>query len=124
MRRKARLRIHHIAMRTADLERLERFYVDVLGFAVVRRRQGARPESVWLDAGEAVLMLELAGDGEPAVMPGTMELVAFGVDEEDKEAWRTRIEGGGGRIEAETAHTIYFRDPDGRRIGASTYPLR
>jgi catechol 2,3-dioxygenase-like lactoylglutathione lyase family enzyme len=109
-------------MRTADLERLEKFYVGVLGFAVVRRQSGSSG-SVWLDAGGAVLMLEHAADGEPGVMPGTMDLVAFGVDGDGKEAVRLRIERAGGRIEAETAHTIYFRDPDGRRIGASAYPL-
>lgn len=107
-------------MRTANLERLERFYVDVLGFEVVRRRETAGA-SVWLDAGGPVLMLEAAAEGEPEVSPGAMDLLAFAV--EDREAWRTRIESAGGLIEAETAHTLYFRDPDGRRIAVSTYPL-
>jgi hypothetical protein len=26
-------------------------------------------------------------------------------------------------IEAETPHTIYFRDPDGRRVALSDYPF-
>jgi glyoxylase I family protein len=106
------VRIHHVALRTTDLPRLERFYGDVLGFAVLRRDEARG--SVWLEAGDAVLMLERAGPGEPAVPPGSMELVAFAVD--DKEPWRARV-----AAEAETAHTLYFRDPDGRRVAVSSY---
>jgi catechol 2,3-dioxygenase-like lactoylglutathione lyase family enzyme len=108
------VRIHHVALRTADLGRLERFYVEVLGFRVARR-DDARG-SVWLDAGGAVLMLERADAGEPTVPAGTRELLAFAV--EDKELWRGRV-----AVEAETAHTLYFRDPDGRRVALSSYPL-
>jgi glyoxylase I family protein len=117
------MRIHHVAMRTADLGRLERFYVDVLGLHVVRRRE-ATGASIWLDFGERggpILMLEATTEGEPGVPPGTMDLLAFAV--EDLAAWRIRIEGAGGCIEAETGHTLYFRDPDGRRLAVSTYPL-
>jgi catechol 2,3-dioxygenase-like lactoylglutathione lyase family enzyme len=108
------MRIHHVAMRTADIARLERFYVETLGLRVVRR--DAARGSVWLDAAGAVLMLERAGPDEPAIPAGTRELVAFGV--EDKEVWRARV-----AVEAETAHTLYFRDPDGRRLAVSSYPL-
>jgi len=61
-------------------------------------------------------MLERAEPGEPPVPRGSMELLAFAVD--DKEAWRSRVE-----VEAETAHTLYFRDPDGRRLAVSSYPF-
>jgi glyoxylase I family protein len=108
------VRIHHVAFRTTDLPRLERFYRDVLGFAVLRR-DDARG-SVWLDADGAVLMLERAEPGEPPVPPASRELVAFAVD--DRETWRSRVD-----VEAETAHTLYFRDPDGRRLAVSSYPF-
>jgi catechol 2,3-dioxygenase-like lactoylglutathione lyase family enzyme len=108
------VRIHHAAFRTADLPRLERFYVDVLGFGVLRR-DDARG-SVWLDAGGAVLMLERAEPGEPPIPPGSGELLAFAVD--DKEPWRSRVD-----VETETPHTLYFRDPDGRRVAVSSYPF-
>ncbi len=109
------MRIHHVALRTRDLERLERFYCGVLGLIVVRR-DDARG-SVWLDAGGTVLMLERAAEGEPPVPAGTMDLVAFAV--EDKEMWRGRI-----AVEAETERTLYFRDPDGRRVAVSSYVFR
>jgi catechol 2,3-dioxygenase-like lactoylglutathione lyase family enzyme len=114
------LRIHHVAMRTRDVSALERFYVSVLGLAVFRRDE--MRGSVWLDASGVMLMLERAEAGEPPVPAGTKEIVAFAVD--DKDAWRNRLTKAGLAIEAETAHTLYFRDPDGRRVAVSTHPLR
>ena len=109
------MQIHHVALRTRDLARLEQFYATVLGLRVMRR-DDARG-SVWLDAGGIVLMLERAAAGEPGVPAGTMDLVAFAVD--DKETWRGRV-----AVEAETEHTLYFRDPDGRRVAVSSYAFR
>jgi glyoxylase I family protein len=108
------VRIHHVALRTHDLPRLEAFYAGVLGLRLLRR-DDARG-SVWLDADGAVLMLERATADEPAVPAGTRELVAFAVD--DKEPWRAHV-----TVEAETAHTLYFRDPDGRRVAVSDFEL-
>jgi catechol 2,3-dioxygenase-like lactoylglutathione lyase family enzyme len=113
------MRIHHIAMRTRGLAALESFYASVLGLPVVQR-DGAR--SVWLRAGEALLMLEQADDGEPLVPEGTRELVAFAVHKDDAERYRRILETNEVVIEGETAYTIYFRDPDGRRVGLSHFP--
>jgi catechol 2,3-dioxygenase-like lactoylglutathione lyase family enzyme len=110
------MRVHHIAFRTADVARLEAFYTGVLGFTVARR-QG--DYSVWLDAGGALLMLERAEPGEPPVPHGSMELVAFAAPPEHE----ARLAAAGIAIEARTAFTVYFRDPDGRRIALSHYPL-
>lgn len=104
-----------MAMRTADVPRLERFYVEVLGLAVMRR-DDARG-SVWLDADGTVVMIERAEAGEAGIPAGTRELVAFAVP--DKEALRARLP----PLEAETQHTLYFRDPDGRRVAVSDYPF-
>jgi catechol 2,3-dioxygenase-like lactoylglutathione lyase family enzyme len=111
--------LHHVALRTSDVERLERFYGGVLGLPVVRR--DASRGSVWLRLGGAVLMLERAEASEPGVAAGNNELLALAVD--DREAWRAWLAGAGVRVEAETAHTLYFRDPDGRRLAVSSYPL-
>ncbi len=104
-------------MRTHDLARLEAFYTGPLGLAVLRR-DPARG-SVWLDAGGAIVMLERAAAPEPGILAGSKELVAFAVD--DKDAWRARLEGAAITLEDETAYTLYFRDPDGRRIAVSTW---
>lgn len=109
------MRVHHVAFRTDDLDALERFYARVLGLAVMRRNEG---RSIWLDAGGAILMLERRDEDEPTVPSGSKELVAFAVSKE----MIARIEEAGIPIEARTAYTLYVRDPDGRRIGLSSYP--
>ncbi len=105
-----------MALRTADVAGVARFYAEVFGLA--RLREGER--SVWLGAGSTVLMVEARGAGEPAVPPGTLELLAFpwaGTQAEAREHVRAR----GLAVEAETEFTVYFRDPDGRRVALSCF---
>jgi glyoxylase I family protein len=109
--------IHHLALRTADPDALERFYGGVVGLGV--RRRDATRGSVWLDAGATVVMIETVAPGEPRAPAGAMDLVAFAID--DKDAWRRRLVGAGVAIEDETPYTLYVRDPDGRRVGFSTF---
>lgn len=112
------MKIHHVALRTHDAARLEAFYASTLGLRVVRR-DPARG-STWLDAGGAIVMIERAGDGEPPVPPGSLELLAFRMDDApgEMDRWRARVD-----VEAETQHTLYFRDPDGRRVAVSRHSL-
>jgi catechol 2,3-dioxygenase-like lactoylglutathione lyase family enzyme len=114
------MRVHHLAFRTRDLPRLEAFYTGVLGFRV-RSRQ--HDYSVWLDAGGAMLMLERAEPGEPDIPRGSSELVAFAVEKGELARHLAKLAAAGVGIEAETAFTIYFRDPDGRRVALSHHPF-
>ncbi len=113
------MRVHHLAFRTSDLAQLERFYVHALGLAVVRRTE---TRSVWLDAGGSLLMLELAEPFEPSPPHGAMDLVAFEVAPETRALYTHRLARAGVAIEGSTDFTLYVRDPDGRRIGLSSYP--
>lgn len=63
-------------------------------------------------------MLERRDEGEPAVPPGSKELVAFAVSS----SVTARLTEARVAIEARTPYTLYVRDPDGRRIGLSSYP--
>jgi catechol 2,3-dioxygenase-like lactoylglutathione lyase family enzyme len=115
-----RFRIHHVALRARDVEATASFYRAVLGLAEVR---AGSPESVWLGlADDAVLMVEALSPGEPTIPDGSMELLAFRVGEEEKRAVRDTARARG-CFDGETEHTVYLRDPDGRRIGVSTHPL-
>jgi glyoxylase I family protein len=112
------MKIHHVALRTHDLPRLRAFYVEVLGLAVLEEEAD---RSVWLDAEGTIVMLERAADSEPAVPVGSRDLVAFSVEPGDKGSFETKLTSRGVAIEARTDFTLYFRDPDGRRVGVSHY---
>ena len=114
------MRVHHLAFRTDDLPRLERFYVEALGLAVTKRNDA---RSVWLDAGGAIVMLEQREAGEPPPPPGSQELAAFALDPSSLPVVKERLARAGVAVEASTAFTLYVRDPDGRRIGLSSYPV-
>ena len=113
------MRIHHVAFRTDDVARLERFYAGVLGLAVTNR-QG--PRSVWLDLYGAILMLEERAPGEVVMQPGTMETVTLAIEPVNHALYIRRLIEAGVTIEDRTPFTIYLRDPDGRRVGLSSYP--
>ncbi len=106
-------------MRTRDLARLEAFYAGLLGLEPIRRAVGR----VWLRAGDAILMLETADSSEPEIPANCKEFLAFAISANERPRWRNAIEQSGWQIEAETPHTLYFRDPDGRRVGLSSYAL-
>lgn len=109
--------LHHLAFRTAHVAQLSAFYEAWLG--LVRVRESER--SVWLGLAGAVLMIERAEPGEPAPQAGSLELFAVRFTAEERAALRARLVEAG-MLEAETPHTVYFRDPDGRRVAASSAP--
>jgi glyoxylase I family protein len=112
------MRIHHLAFRTKDLPRLEEFYASVLALPV-RERKGDR--SVWLAVGDTILMLERAEPHEPEVPRGAMDFVAFDVEKSARVGYLARLAEAGVPIEQQSEFTLYFRDPDGRRVGLSHY---
>lgn len=112
--------VHHLALRTRNVDALCAFYRTWLGSEIVR---DARPRSVWLLlAPGSVLMLEQAELHEPVPDPRSLELMAFAVTAEERVRLRARLVAKG-LLEAETEHTLYVRDPEGRRLGFSSYPL-
>ena len=112
------MKLHHLAFRTNDVEALASFYEDVFRFEIVRREP---PRSIWLGLdGGAMLMIEQRTEKEPTVAPGSMELVAFRVDEATRAEIRARAVDHR-CYDGETEFTVYLRDPDGRRVGVSTF---
>lgn len=112
--------LHHLALRTADVRALADFYIDMFAMSVVR---DALPRSLWLGLGGcAVLMIEVRETGEPTLVAGSMELVAFRVDDTQREQVRAKAMAAG-CFDGETRFTVYLRDPDGRRVGVSSYDL-
>jgi catechol 2,3-dioxygenase-like lactoylglutathione lyase family enzyme len=97
------------------------FYREWLGLGVVR---DLLPRAVWLKGGDggAVLMVERAGAGEAMPPVGTLDFLAVAVSDAERRELRERLVAAG-MLEDETEHTLYFRDPDGRRVGASSHAL-
>jgi catechol 2,3-dioxygenase-like lactoylglutathione lyase family enzyme len=120
MRYHASVDLHHLAFRTTRLPALHDFYERVLELPRVKVTESG---SVWLRVGTAVLMLEARPAEEASVREDTLELVAFRVSVEQRTRLLARLRAHGVEPEAATEHTTYVRDPDGRRIGLSTYPL-
>ncbi len=113
------MKLHHLALRSSQPHLLAEFYCEIMELPVVR----TQPHGVWLGLEDAVLMIEQAGPGEPVVPTGDLALMAFRVDAAEQSAVRARLAARGLPVEAESAYTLYFRDPEGRRVGVSTYPL-
>jgi glyoxylase I family protein len=113
------MRVHHLALRTDDVVKLADFYERLVGLALERR---SLPRSIWLRAGDTLVMIEQRADGEPGVDGRTRELVAFSCPPDERSAIEARLVAGGVGIEEETEFTLYFRDPEGRRVALSHYP--
>lgn len=111
------MQLHHIAMRTQNPNYLAAFYVEALGMVIVKRQA----HSIWLGLGLGRLMIEQAGPDEPAIDGRTMEMFALRIDPSERDAFKARLAGLNVAIEGETECTTYFRDPDGRRVGISSY---
>jgi glyoxylase I family protein len=113
------VRIHHVALRVADCERAVRFYTGVLGLRETRRQHdGGELRSVWLAAGDAVVMIERTMRGRGADT-GSGHLLCFAVD--DLPSWEERLREHGIAVEDRTPSTLYVSDPDGHRVGLSVY---
>lgn len=110
--------LHHLALRTRHVDRLVRFYREVLELPLWPQQAG---NGVWLALDGAVLMIERASDDEPAPSPDSRELLALSAPEGDLLRARAHLAQHGVSVEAETAHTLYFRDPDGRRLALSDF---
>jgi glyoxylase I family protein len=114
-----RLTLHHLALRVSDCERAAAFYAGVLGLRELRRfEDGGRLRSLWLRAGDAVLMLEhvLRGQGADS---GSGHLLALAVD--SLAEWEERLAAAGVPVDDRSQYTLYVRDPDGHRVGLTVY---
>jgi catechol 2,3-dioxygenase-like lactoylglutathione lyase family enzyme len=123
---------HHLAIQVKDLARAEAFYIEVLGLKLVRRwpyedgRAGER--SLWLSvgSGEEFIALE-ACDVDRLPTPfrdphGGLHVLALRIPARDRTRWERHLQEKSVEVVHRTRWTIYFRDPEGNRIGLSHYP--
>ena len=110
--------VHHIALRSARIADVYAFYTSALGLRTLRAFDNGQ---YWLAAGDTVLMIEARTCTEAAPDQSSMELIAFHIEPSAVPALRARLADAAVAIEAATEFTLYVRDPDGRRVGISTY---
>ena len=121
--------IHHIALKCWDVEALAGFYQLLFGFEPEKRFEddfGLR--SIWLRHDQLRLMFERSEVGgstnqDFADDPIGLHLFAFQIEEGEHDAWRRVLSDAGCPVVHQTDHTLYFQDPEGNRIGLSSYPL-
>jgi len=111
--------VHHIALRVRDCAVSAQFYEQGFGLREIRRVESAEGiRAVWLAAGETVLMLELSLRGHgPA--EGSGHVLVFPTS--DLAAAEERFMALGVAVKDRTASTLYVSDPDGHRVGVSTF---
>lgn len=108
------LQLHHLLLKTADLGRAERFYVDVIGLDV-RDRQEFRAGGQLIVTSQGIGLLG-AGGGAPGSVLEHLCLRARNID-----AIAARALAGGHRVisgpgPGPYGYTVYIEDPDGNQV--------
>jgi catechol 2,3-dioxygenase len=115
--------IGHVHLKVSDLERSERFYVEVLGFHVTARYGG---DAVFLSAGDYHHDIGLntwQSKGGPPPAPGTTGLFHFAIRVPTRRRLAevlARLRDAGVRLSGASDHLVsealYLNDPDGNGI--------
>lgn len=121
------LGLHHLALKAQDPARLAEFYMRTFQLSELKRHQdegGLR--SVWLQLGEGILMIERADTPGPSPIaeldPPGLHLLSLRIAADQHQSWRARLAAQGVSITHSTAFTLYFVDPEGNRLGLSSWP--
>jgi catechol 2,3-dioxygenase-like lactoylglutathione lyase family enzyme len=120
--------IDHVAIAVADMQRSIEWYRDVLGFEQRHPEWGTEP--AMMCAGDTcVALFEVEADA-PHPPPGrdtiAMRHLAFRSDRTGFGRAQDELRERGIEFELmdhETAHSVYFEDPDGHRLEITTYEL-
>ncbi len=127
------LSLRHVALFCGDLEAMERFYVDVLGYTVEWRPD---PDNVYLTRGADNLALHIPPNrskgGKPPGAPkpgGPLDHIGFVVPRpEDVDAWAEHVAAAGFAPEKpphthrDGARSFYMRDPGDNLVQIIYHP--
>lgn len=125
MDRPAHTGLRHLALNARDLERMKRFYVDVLGFTVEWEPD---PDNIYLTSGRDNLALHRA-KAEPSPSGQTLDHLGLVVRTAgDVDRWAAFLESRGVTIDAapkthrDGARSCYVKDPDGNTVQIIHHP--
>ncbi|WP_411821307.1 VOC family protein [Leptospira sp. 'Mane'] len=108
--------IHHIAIGTQSVQVLSNFYKKIPNCIFLKENLCPNSEevrSVWFQISKTILMIE-DGNKEAA------RALVFQCNEEDRANWKTFLNSVS--VSERTEFTIYFSDPDGNKLGISSFP--
>lgn len=116
------LSLGHVTVRSADLERTERFYGDLLGLRIGPRPAIAVPGRWFYIGARAVLHVLPRTAEATAPAGGTIDHFAF--DADDLPAFERRLEAAGQPFESRRladsdTWQVFLTDPDGARVELS-----
>jgi catechol 2,3-dioxygenase-like lactoylglutathione lyase family enzyme len=122
--------LHHVAVLCADVERIIRFYQDVLEFPlteIFENRDYKGSNHFFFDIGNGNLLaffdfpgLDL---GPYAEVLGGLHHMAISVEPAKWERLKSNLDEAGVPYQMESGTSIYFRDPDGTRMELIADPL-
>jgi catechol 2,3-dioxygenase-like lactoylglutathione lyase family enzyme len=116
--------VRHVAFRCRDLAAMERFYCDLLGYAVEWRPS---ERELYLSRGEDNVALH----AHPGDVPGESRVDHVGLlmaRPEDVDAWAAWLEAHGVELDTrprthrDGARSFYARDPEGNRLQFLYHP--
>jgi catechol 2,3-dioxygenase-like lactoylglutathione lyase family enzyme len=120
------VRLHHLALGTRDVRKLAAFYSQAFQLEMRARHyeEDGSLRSIWLAAGDVLLMLERTSEA-PRRVEGVGWgpcLIAFEIAASERPEVERRLAQLGSEVELRTEFTAYARDPEGNRIAVSHYP--
>jgi hypothetical protein len=106
--------LHHIAIGTLHIELMKEFYMQLprMEVQLEQRAEDGKIKSVWFEISNGILLM-LERKEKPKA-PEAMIFSLEGLDAEDYQKIPPIFE--------KTKYSIYFLDPDGNKIGYSSYP--
>lgn len=116
-------KVGHVVLNGQDLEKMERFYTEVLGFEVVARTK--RPRGVFFSLGAqhhdlAVIQAPIEGQLQRPTPTGLHHVaLQVGSQEELKACYRelkAREVPIAGTVNHHITHSVYFFDPEGNMV--------
>ncbi len=112
--------VHHVALRSPDPLTLAGFYAAALDLREIRRAEDeAGVCSVWLDLGGSILMVER---GAAHAQDSGWDGLFLEAEAGSGATWEARWAGMGVVATGRTDFTLYARDPEGNRLGVSSFP--
>ena len=118
--------IRHVALLCGDMTKMERFYCDVLGYAVEWRPSEAE---LYLTRGEDNLALHALGSPRTAAAESRLDHVGLLMSRpEDVDVWAAYLREKGVVLDTEPrthrdgARSFYTRDPEGNRLQFLYHP--